>query len=485
MLRTWKAGRRDLSLILICVLSIALGFSLAANWRHQADSPAVAAPQKAAMMSDWRNVFEEIAEKVGPSVVNITSEKTVEVPSFPGFDDFFNFSPFGVPRKAPEPEKQTQKATGTGVIVRSDGYILTNDHVVKGADRVSVKLIDGREFKGNVLRDPRTDLALVKIDAKGLPSVDLADSDKVKVGQWSVAIGNPFGLRNTVTVGVVSAVRRESDSSDPLPYPEVIQTDASINPGNSGGPLVDVEGRIIGINGAIYSPSGGNVGIGFAIPSNTAKFVMNELIDKGKVVRGYLGVIPGDLTPVMRDKFGVKNGAVVESVDKDTPAEKAGIQVKDVIIEVNGKAIKSGAELRRAAQAIAPGTEVKIVIIRDKKEKTLTVKLGEAPNGLEEETGGEVGDKIGLSVQPLTPEVAKSIGVDEDTKGVVVRKVEPGRAAERAGIRPNDVITEIDDNAITSVASFSKAIKQIKSGETAIVVIQRGERSVIVEMTVD
>lgn len=488
MRTVWKnaTSHPSVMLALICLLSITLGFSLAANFYHRNDSTAVAAVDKPVLPSDWRTAFEDTASKLESSVVYIVSEKTVEVSSgMPGMDDFFNFGPFAGPGRTPEKEKQLRKASGSGVIVRSDGYIMTNNHVVAGADRVTVKLSDGREFKGKVLLDPRTDLALVKIDAKNLPAAQFADSDKVRVGEWAMAIGNPFELQNTVTVGVVSAHRKMSNSEDSLPYPEVIQTDASINPGNSGGPLVDLEGRIIGINGAIYSNSGGNIGIGFAIPANTAKYVMTQLIEKGKVVRGFLGLMPADLTPVMAEKLDTKQGALVTSVDSDSPAKKGGVLVKDVIIAVNGKPVASAAELRHTIEQIAPGTEVKLTVVREKKDKTLEVKLGEAPSGNEESSTQEGGDKTGLNVQPLTPDTAKQLGIDEDIKGVVVRNVEPGSSADRAGIKQGDVITEIDDNPVTSVASFSKATKAIKSGDTAIVVVQRGSRSLIVEMPMD
>jgi serine protease Do len=484
MRRLWHDAPRSWSLVAIIALSIALGFSLAANLYHNDRGAAIAAAPSSPA-ADLRDAFVKISEQVSPSVVNITSEKMVKVPSMPSLDDFFGF-PFGNPRRQqPEQSERMQAATGSGVIVRSDGYILTNNHVVAGADRVTVRLKDGREFKGDVKLDPDTDLALVKIDAKNLPALPFADSDKIKVGEWVMAVGSPFQLRGTVTVGVVSAIRTEVDRTNRAPYyVDAIQTDASINPGNSGGPLVDLDGRIVGINGMIYSPSGGNVGIGFAIPSTTCQFVMKQLIEKGKVVRGYLGIEMADLTPVLSEKLGAKTGAVVSNVAKDSAAEKAGLQTKDVIIRVDGKDIHNGSELRRTVQAIAPGTEIKVVVIRDKKEKTLNVKLGEAP-GSSQSPSGDTGGSIGLSVQPLTPEVAKQLGVDQSVKGVVVRKVDPGSAADRAGIEVNDVITEIDDMAITSVASFSKAEKQLKKGDTAIVVVQRGERSVIVEMPID
>ncbi|MCE5323991.1 Do family serine endopeptidase [bacterium] len=477
------------SIVVVCLLSIALGFSLAANYYHHSPSTAIAATKDAAL-SDWRTAFEDVADKVGPSVVYITREKTVEVRDpFSGFDDFFNFGPFSMPRQSQQTQKQTQVASGSGIIVRSDGYILTNSHVVADADRVTVKLLDGREFKGTVLLDPRTDLALVKIDAKDLPAAQFADSDKVKVGQWAIAMGAPFRLRNTMTVGVVSAIRKEvegSNSQEDLPYPEIIQTDASINPGNSGGPLVDLNGKVMGINGAIYSTSGGNVGIGFAIPVNTAKFVMAQLIEKGKVVRGYLGVSMKDLTLTLSKKLGVKEGVLVEDVQSDSPADNGGIKVKDVITSVDGKQTKNAAALRHAVETIAPNTPVKVTVVREKAEKTLTVKVGEVPdklNGIS--TSDEDSVKTGLTVQPLTPDVAESIGVDKDIKGVVVRKVEPGTPAERAGFAVKDVITEIDDAPITSVASFAKAVSKLKSGDTSIVVVQRGDRNVIIEMTMD
>ena len=480
-----KAVLRRSGLVMVCVLSVALGFLIAVNFYNHLAGPAVAAPANADATKDWRSGFADIAEKVAPCVVHITSEKTVERRDiFPGFEDFFDFGPFGGPRTTPRKQSQLTRASGSGVIVRSDGYILTNNHVVAGADRVEVKLPDGRTFKGEALTDIRTDLALVKIDATGLPAAEFADSNKVKVGQWAIAIGSPFELRNTLTAGVVSAVRTEGDPKSPIPYPETIQTDASINPGNSGGPLVDVDGRVIGINFLIYSRSGGNVGIGFAIPSNVAKFVMTQLIEKGKVVRGYLGVMPRDLTPVLADKLGVREGALIDDVTKGSAAADAGIEVKDVIVEVDGKAIRNALDLRNAVQAIAPGKQVKVVVVRDKKQKTLTVKLDEAPSD-SGAPGMADGDKIGLSVQPLTDDLAKQIGVDPAIEGVVVRKVEPGSAADRAGIRSKDVIMEIDDTAIISVASFTKAVKQLKSGDTAIVVVQRGDRSVILEMALD
>jgi len=483
----WKAAAKNPSLLVVCALSIALGFSLAANFYGHAGNAVIAAAPKDLSQSSWRTAFEDVSEKLAPSVVFITSEKDVTVQQwdpFGGMDDFFNFPFGGRNRRAPAPEarKETQKATGTGFIVRSDGYILTNNHVVADADRVTVKLADGREFKGKATVDPNTDLAIVKIDATGLPAVTFADSDTVKVGQWTVAIGNPFGLRNTVTVGVVSGLRRETDSGFEG-YPEAIQTDAPINPGNSGGPLVDLDGKVIGVNFMIYSTTRQSAGIGFAIPSNTAKSVMDQLITKGKVVRGYLGLMPTDLSPAKAQVYGVKKGALVESVDGDSPADKAGVKESDVITKIDGKDVNSALELRKAVQAMAPGTTVKLTVMRDKVEKTIPVKLGEAPTmGADGQSPST--DKLGVTVKALTPDLAKQLGVRRSA-GVVIQSVQQGSAADRAGIQENDVITKINTTPVTSVATFNEVLSKLKSGATAIVVVQRGPNSAILELTLD
>ncbi|MFQ3548776.1 MAG: Do family serine endopeptidase [Armatimonadota bacterium] len=478
-------SKRNTSTIIICILCLALGFSLAWNFKTSNTTPAIASPD-IANIGDMRNVFIKIAEQASPTVVNITAERKVERRSME-LPDIFDWFPFGTPPRDNQPRREFSTSSGTGVIVRSDGYILTNNHVVEGAENVTVKLSDGREFSGEVKRDPKTDLALIKIDAKNLPTAKFADSDNVKVGQWAIAIGNPFGFENTVTVGVVSAITREffvpdrSGSGEGTFYPDAIQTDASINPGNSGGPLLDIDGNVIGINSAIFSGSGGNVGIGFAVPSNTAKFVMNQLIESGKVVRGFLGILPSNLTPVLAERLGTKSGALVESVTKGTAAEKAGIKVKDVIISIDGKPVRNSLDLRRIVQSTKPGTEIDVVVVRDKKEITLKVTLDDASSDVVE-TQSDVSDKVGLRVAPLSDDIAASLNIPADVRGVVVMSVEPGSAASRAGIRQRDVIIEIDNEPVRSVAEFTNIINRLKVGHTAIVVIQRGDRSVIVEM---
>lgn len=481
----WKTTVKNPSLLVVCALSIALGFSLAANFYSHSNNVAIAAAPKDLNQSNWRTAFEDVSEKLAPSVVYITSEKDVTYQSynpFGGMDDFFNWPFGGQNKRAPETKKQTQKATGTGFIVRSDGYILTNNHVVADADRVTVKLADGREFKGKVFLDPNTDLAVVKIDATALPAVSFADSDDVKIGQWTVAIGNPFGLRNTVTVGVVSGLRRETDSGFDG-YPEAIQTDAPINPGNSGGPLVDLDGKVIGVNFMIYSTTRQSAGIGFAIPSNTAKSVMSQLIDKGKVVRGYLGIQLADLTPAKTQVYGVKKGALVTSVESDSPADKAGLKESDIITKVDGKDTASALELRKAVQAIVPGTTVKLTVMRDKNEKTISVKLAEAPTD-SKDAQASAADKLGVTVKALTADAAKQLGVRR-TAGVVVESVEQGSVADRSGIQEKDVITKVNTTQVASVATFNEAVKKLKSGDTAILVIQRGPNSAILELTLD
>lgn len=491
MRSTWKAIAKNPTLALICVLSIALGFSLAANFYNHGAGAAIAAPPKDLGQSNWRTAFEDISEKLAPSVVFITSEKDVtyqQSDPFGGLDDFFGW-PFGNkgrrPQVQPQPKTQVQKGAGTGFIVRSDGYVLTNNHVVAGADRVEVKLADGRKFKGKVFLDPRTDLAVIKIEATGLPAVNFADSDKVRVGQWAVAIGNPFELRNTVTVGVVSALRRESDPGFDLGYPEAIQTDAAINPGNSGGPLVDLDGKVIGVNFAIVSASRSSAGIGFAIPSNTARYVVDQLITKGKVVRGYLGIEPDDLTPAISQVYGVKTGALVKSVTVGEAADKAGVKASDVITKIDGKNVGSALELRQVVQAIAPGTTVKLTIMRDKVEKVISVKLAEAPSGVEDTSQPAAGEKIGLAVQSLTPSLAKQLGYSGALKGVVVKYVTGSGAADRAGIQAGDVITKINTTPIVDAVSYNAAVNKLKSGDTAILVVMRKDNTAILEVPVD
>lgn len=432
---------------------------------------------------NMETVFQDIAERLSPSTVSIVADGETEVSSsspFGGLEDFF-MGPFGNPKK----EIRKTQATGTGFVIRKDGYILTNAHVVMGASKVTVVFNDGKEYDGQVFTDSRTDLALVKIDANNLSAVEFDDSDAIKVGQWVVAIGNPLGFQNTVTVGVVSGLSREFSVSDGESsatfYPDAIQTDASINPGNSGGPLVDLKGKVIGINSAIASTNGGSIGIGFAVPINTAKFVIERLMKDGKVVRGYLGVAPTNLTPYQAEKLGVSKGAYVKSVTKGTPASDAGIKVEDVITEFNGKKIETAIQLRRAIEASEPGKDVKVKLTRKTKAMELTVKVGELPGGSENAVA-KSSVSIGLTVTEINDSIREQLKLDKDVSGVIVKSVEPGGIAENAGIRRGDIIAEIDGEIISTQKDYTDAVEGFKKGSRITVIVQRGDTSLALEM---
>jgi serine protease Do len=468
-------------------------------------------------LAEIESGFAAIAERMEPSVVSIQVQKKVSMGGgpdmerlfrgfeFPGMNEDEQGQPgqsrprvFRMPFGGSEgmaPRQFNARGSGSGVIVGSDGWILTNDHVVDGADKVAVTLHDGRTLTGTVRRDPRSDLAVVKIDAKGLTPVEFADSDKVRVGQWAIAFGSPFELNDTMTVGVVSARQRQKSVAEggmARFYPNLIQTDASINPGNSGGALVDSRGRVIGINVAINSPNGGNVGIAFAIPSNTAKDVMDQLIRSGKVVRGFLGVRPAALTPTARASYKVTDGALVEEVNEDTPAAKAGFQVEDVVVRYNGKAVRDDIQFRDMVARTAPGTRVDVVVMRGGREQTLTVTLGEPPaevaaGGPAEKplipTAEKREGKLGIAVEPLSAEKAKEMSLTAKS-GVVITQVEPDSPAAEEGLRPGDVILRANGHEPKTADELKSAVGGLKSGETARLVIQRGKTKVLVAVAV-
>jgi serine protease Do len=482
---------------LACVFSILLGTLVALGWNtiqpsYAADAGVAARAGKEGLITT-QNAFTSIAESLKPSVVYITAEHAAAAADdAPDAGGFFN-SPFGPLVPAPRGgQRQRSVDSGSGVIVRSDGYILTNDHVVAGADRVTVKLTDGRKFQGKVMADPRTDLAVIKISATGLPAAKLGDSDRLKVGQWAIAVGSPFGLTNTLTVGVISGLTREEVVPDPdTPggvryYPDLVQTDASINPGNSCGPLVNIDGEVIGINSIIESPSGANAGIGFAIPASTAKFVMDQLISNGKVVRGYLGLEPRDVSPDAAKTLGTTTGALVNSVDEDTPAGKAGIKPMDVVVDIDGKKVDDALALRRVVSAMKPGQKIPMTIVRDGKRQTVQVTIGEAPD---QAAAAPVEGKtrLGLSVQELTSDLADRLGVEPGTPGVVVKSVDVDGAAGRANpaITPGDIILKVNGQTTKTVAQFNKAVDGLKSGDTALILLQRKNRTTISELSLD
>ncbi len=368
------------------------------------------------------------------------------------------------------------RSLGSGFIISEDGYIITNHHVVDGADKITVRLSDKEEYDAKVVgSDEKTDIAIVKIDAKhSLHTVPLGSSADLQVGDWVMAIGNPFGLDQTVTAGIVSAKGRVIGAG---PYDDFIQTDASINPGNSGGPLLNLRGEVVGINSAIFSQSGGNIGIGFAIPIDLAKSVVGQLKEKGKVTRGWLGVSIQSVTPELAKSFGLKepSGALVAEVTKDSPAEKAGFERGDIITAFNSNPIKDSHELPAVVARTPVGDKAQVTILRGGKEKTLTVKLGEltdqqAKAASEEESG----ESWGMTVSSLSSEAARRFQLDRNKKGVVVTEVDPGSSAELAGIQPGDIIEEVNRQPIESVEDFNKAMADAKDKETLLLLARRG-----------
>ncbi|HHN65132.1 MAG TPA: DegQ family serine endoprotease [Nitrospirae bacterium] len=423
--------------------------------------------------------LSEVAEKVKPAVVNISTTKTVTLRETP-FDEFFNDPffrrffgrdfPFGHKKR-----KYRSSALGSGVIVTDDGYILTNNHVIKDADEIKIVLQDKREFKGKVIgTDPKTDLAVVKIDAKGLPALKLGDSDRLHVGEIVLAVGNPFGLSHTITMGIVSAVGRSKVGI--ADYEDFIQTDAAINPGNSGGALVNIKGELIGINTAIFSTSGGYMGIGFAIPSNMAKAVMESIIKYGKVIRGWLGVTIQDLTPEIAEHFGIKEekGSLVTDVVKGSPAEKAGFRRGDLIIEFDGKPVKDSTSLRNMVANTPPGKTVPVKVIREGKEVVLNVTLGEFPEErVISSATAEENVLRGVHVQELTPELREGLGIPEKVRGVVVTGVEEDSPAYEV-LKRNDVIQEINRKSIKNIKDYRDAVSRLKKGESVLLLVYRG-----------
>jgi serine protease Do len=427
--------------------------------------------------------YAGIVDAVIPAVVTIRSERTVrtsgsQMPDHPFLREFF-----GNRGIDPVPERR-QGGMGSGVIVREDGYILTNEHVVGGADQVSVELSDGRSLKAKVVgSDKASDLAVLKVEASNLRTLTLGDSDRVRVGDVVLAVGNPLGVGQTVTMGIVSAKGRATGMGDGS-YEDFIQTDAPINRGNSGGALVSTNGELIGINSQIVSPSGGNIGIGFSIPANMARNVMTQLIEHGEVRRGRLGVTVQGLTSDLASGLGLSDvrGALVSDVERGGPAAAAGLQRGDVITRLNGEAVTDSNVLRNSIAELAPGTQVTLTVLRNGKEQTLTAKLGalDAARG-ERSTGGtpQESGRFGLSVEPLTPETARERGVSA-TSGVLVAEVVPGSRAADAGLRPGDVIEQVDRKPVTSVEELRSALS---SGDRpAVLLVHRGASTVFVTM---
>ena len=444
--------------------------------------------------------FAEIAEKASPAVVGIKAEKTIEQYYSPmGEDQFYKFfDPFEDdifdyffrrqrqqrPRQRSVQPKPRQVAQGSGFIISSDGYILTNNHLVNEADKVIVQLMDEKELEAKIIgSDADSEVAVIKIDADDLAFLELADSDAVKVGEWVLAIGNPFGLSHTVTAGIVSAKGRSGLGLTALE--NFIQTDAAINFGNSGGPLLNLDGKVIGINTAIVGASG-NIGIGFAIPSNMAKGVYEQLVESGTVVRGFLGVGIDDLKPEVSVSLGLKKdakGVLIPEVTEGSAADKAGIKPYDVIVEFEGHPVEKANELLGRVAALKPGAKVTIVILRDGRRKTLTAELDKRPPADQlGATKSETTEQLGLTIQNLTDDLAERLGY-EGLSGVVVKRVEPGSLAAYAGITPGVLIMEVNRKPIRNTEEFDEAIKQVAKGEIVLLRIRVKNYTRIVGLT--
>jgi serine protease Do len=481
-----------LSLTLVGILCLTLSAILYVNHRGFTDF-ALASGQgldgpDINALENVNKAYERIAQRINPAIVSIQSKQVLNVQQSPFFGDPFFRQFFG--NMFPQfqvPQKQIEHALGSGVIVSSDGYILTNNHVVKNASSIEVQLHDKRTFKAKLVgADPDTDLAVLKIDASGLPTAPLGNSAQLRVGDMVMAFGNPFGLDYTMTSGIISALGRSGAAIEgPQNVVNFIQTDAAINPGNSGGALVNVRGQVIGINTAIVSGNAGPggegsfIGIGFAIPINVAKQVMTDLIKTGKVERGYLGVQIGTMTPTLAKAFGAPpetKGAIVEDVEPNGPAAKAGIKNGDIIRTLNGQAVQGSSDLTQSVTGLNPGQVATLGILRDGKPMTIRVTLGERPSNLGE-TGSiakppSAGTLRGVTVQDLTPDLRDQLGVPSGVEGVVVTGVSPDSPAAEA-LTQGDVIVSINRQPVRNVTDFNRLAAQA-SGQTLLRVIRQG-----------
>lgn len=413
--------------------------------------------------------FAKIARDVSPAVVNIQLEIAPTAADAEAVDPL-GMLPF--PGQPNPNQGQRMVAQGSGFIIRSDGYIVTNNHVVENASKITVKLLDEREYEAKVIgTDPHSDIAVIKIPAKDLPTVTLGDSDKVQVGEWVVAMGNPLGLSHSLSAGIISAVGRNSMGI--ANYESFIQTDAAINMGNSGGPLIDLEGNVIGINTAILTRSGGYMGIGFAIPINMAKSVIDQLMKDGKVVRGYLGIKIQPLTQDLADSFGskTKHGVLVVQTMKDGPADKGGLKQGDVITNIDGNDVKNMGTFRNDVAAMKPATQHKFTIIRQGKPQALLITVGdlEASAGVAVTDQIQIVNKLGLSIQNITPDIAPKIGVEAGS-GVVIAEVKPNSIAQFTGLARGMVILELNGVKITNVEQFKQQLE--KSGKSLRLLMQ-------------
>ena len=453
-----------------------LGSTNAATVRTGSSNSSTVSP---ASLSDG---FSAVVEPLLPAVVNISSSKVVKSPrgqfQFPDNPFFRQF--FGNPFGDVQPREQREHSLGSGVIVSPDGYVLTNNHVVDGATDIEVSLKDKRQLKAKVVgTDPRTDIAVLKIPASGLSTVPLGNSSKLHIGDIVLAIGDPFGIGETVTMGIASATgRRALAIEGPGGYEDFIQTDAAINPGNSGGALVNSRGELVGINTAIISNGGGgNQGIGFAVPVDMARQVMDQILKTGKVTRGYLGVMIQEVTPGLAKAFGLPSaeGALVGDVTPNSPGATAGLQKGDVIVAMNGQPIGDFEDLRLRISQTSPGTSVKLEVMRNGQKHEFTAALGELPASAEAATGSEKGENAmeGVQVETLTPEVAEQLGLPTGGRGVVVTQVDPDSPAAEGGIRRGDLIEEVNHKPVNNLQQFRAAVREA-GNQPLLLLVDRG-----------
>ena len=498
-----KVSNKWVLMSTVCVVGIIIGLLISVNMNFLPVAKSTAEPNVPVSNDigiSLSKSFTKVAKTVTPSVVTITSTKIIKTQKrkyaspfeelfgqeFGGEDFFKNLQP-------DTPEKYKSQGLGSGVIVKDDGTILTNNHVVNGADEIKVTLSDRRSFPAKIVgTDPKTDVAVIRLTKKAdnLKAAMLGDSDKLEVGEWVLAIGNPFGLNSTVTSGIISAEGRGNVGV--ADFEDFIQTDAAINPGNSGGALVNLSGQVIGINTAIASKSGGYMGVGFAIPINMAEKVMNSLILTGKVVRGYLGVRIQDMTEEFSKNMKIKegqNGILVGEVTKDSPADKAGIKPYDLIIKLNGKEIMDVNHFRNTIATTGPNTEVSITVLRDGRTMDLTAKLGELKG---DEKSNPVSPKedvqptnLGFKVQPLTSDIAKQLNLPSSTQGIIVTDVAQGSSAMESGLSRGDVIKDVNRQPVKNMNDFKSATSKLKKGDSIMIQVQRADASALLAFTID
>jgi serine protease Do len=465
-----------LGVTLLLLLGGVLGFVAAKDDVHQ-PSAEVQIASALPGPDSLSEAFERVAKLVEPAVVNISSEQVIRTSSMMREDPFGGIfgdnSPFG--RAFNMPKDMKQKSLGSGFIVDSNGYIVTNNHVVKDATKIKVKLQDGRLLDGTVAgTDPQTDLAVIKVNASDLPTLRLANSDQVKVGEWVLAFGSPFGLEQTMTAGIISAKGRVIGAGN---YDNFLQTDAAINPGNSGGPLVNVRGEVVGINNMILSDSGGFQGVGLAIPSSMADNVYHQLVKTGKVTRGWLGVNIQNMTPELAKSFNLKKeeGVLIAQVEPNSPASKAGLRSGDIVLEYNGKEIKNPEDLSIAVADTKVGSSAKLKVMRDGKTLNLDASVGTRPaEQAEASKPGENSEhaKLGVTVENVDADVARQLKLSS-ASGVVVTDVQPGSPAEEANVQTGDVIREINHKPVKNAADLQAEIRNLKKGSTVLLTVMR------------